>query len=126
MTSEVMAERRPKAKNYVLVSRAIKQTAVIAMLDADKAFAGSIPKLRPPYGAVDFRAVRRRSCTTSSVLIAQRRSGNRRGHRGCHPRIGAETVPWRTLGIVTDLNQPMLDYAASRQTPRQSHQMAPS
>ena len=48
--------------------------------------------------------------------VAQRRSGNRRGHRGRHPCAGAETVPGASY-VVTDLNQPMLDYAASHQAP---------
>jgi hypothetical protein len=93
-----LGRKRPKADNYTLVSRAIKWTAGdsnvgngqgVRWLDSGK--------LRPLYGAVDFRAVRRRSCTTSSVLLAKRRFGNRRGHRGCHPRIDAKTVPRRKL-----------------------------
>jgi SAM-dependent methyltransferase len=101
----------------MLVSRAIERTAGdsnvgngqgVCWLDSGK--------LRPLYGAVDFRAVRRGFCTASSVLVAKRRFGNRRGHRGCHPRIGVKTAPGASY-IVTDLNQPMLDYAASRQAP---------
>ena len=73
-------------------------------------------KLRPPYGAIDFRAVRRGYCTTRSVLVAERRFGNRCGQRGCYPRLGAKLSPGASY-IVTDLNQPMVDYAASRQGP---------
>src|SRR5947207_1073873 len=54
-------------------------------------------KLRPLYGAVDFRAVRRGYCTTSSVLVAKRRFGNRRGQWGRHTRVGVKTVPGRKL-----------------------------
>ena len=111
---------------YILVSRAIKRTAGdsnvgngqgVRRLDSGK--------LRPLYGAVDFRAVRRRSCTTRSVLVAKRRFGNRRGHRGCHPRIGAKTVPRRKLCR----NRPQPADARLRRfatSSRQSHQMAPS
>lgn len=73
-------------------------------------------KLRPPYGAVDFRTVRRRYCTTCGVPVAERRFGDRRRHRGV-TRALAPRLPLSASYIVTDLNQPMLDYAASRQPP---------
>jgi hypothetical protein len=96
------------------------------MLETDKVFAGSIPeKLRPLYGAVDFRAVRRGYCTTRSVLVAKRRFGNRRGHGGYHPRLGAKTAPGRKLY----LNRPQPADGRLRRiatTSRHSDQMAPS
>ena len=87
------------------------------MLETDKLFAGSIPENYDRYMVpLIFEPVRRGYRTPRSVLVAKRRFGNRRGHRGCHARLGAKTVP-RASYIVTDLNQPMLDYAASRQPP---------
>ena len=80
-------------------------------------------KLRPLYGAVDFRGVRRRSCRTSSVLLAKRSFGNRCGHRSCHPRIGSKTVARRKLCR----NRPQPANARLRRLAtrfRQSHQMA--
>ena len=73
-------------------------------------------KLRSLYGAVDIRAVRGRSCAASGVIVAKRGFGNRRRHRSGHPRIGGKMSPSASY-VVTDLNQPMLDYAASRQAP---------
>ena len=112
-----LGRQRPKADNYMLVSRAIKRTAGdsnvgngqgVRRLDSGK--------LRPLYGAVDFRAVRRRSCTTSSVLVARRRSEIAAG-TGVVTRALAPKLSPGASYIVTDLNQPMLDYAASRQAP---------
>ena len=84
------------------------------MLETDKVFAGSIPENYDRlYGAINFRALRRGYCTTRSVPVAKRRFGNRRGQRGCHPC----RLPGGASHIVTDVNQPMVDYAASRQPP---------
>jgi hypothetical protein len=65
------------------------------MSETDKVFAGSVPEIRPLFGTVDFRVVRRGHCTTRSVLVAKRRFGDRRGQRGCHPRPGVKTAPGR-------------------------------
>ena len=68
------------------------------MLETDKAFAGSIPEnydrhmvplIFEPYAA-DL-------AQRAASLSPRRRFGNRRGHRGRHPRIGAQTVPRRKL-----------------------------
>ena len=82
-------------------------------------------KLRPLYGAVDFRAVRRGYCMTRSVLLAKRRFGNRRGQRGCHSRSGAKAVPRRKLCR----NRPEPADGRLRRiatTSRRADQMAPS
>ena len=73
-------------------------------------------KLRPLHGAVDFRALSPRISRAGRVLVATRGSGNRCGHRGCHPRLAPKLSPGARY-VVTDLNQPMLDYAAARQAP---------
>jgi hypothetical protein len=49
------------------------------------------------------------------LVLSQSYSRNCRGHRGCHARIGAKLSPGASY-LVTDLNQPMLDYAAPRQS----------
>jgi len=73
-------------------------------------------KLRPLYGAADLRAVRGGYCTTRGLLVTERDPGDSCGQRSCHPRLGANTARGARY-IATDLNQPMVDYAASRQPP---------
>jgi ubiquinone/menaquinone biosynthesis C-methylase UbiE len=87
------------------------------MLEIDKVFAGSIPEnydrhmvplIFEPYAA-DL-AQRAASLSPSSVL--ETAAGT-----GVVTRALAPRLPPRASYIVTELNQPMLDYAASRQTP---------
>ncbi len=72
-------------------------------------------KLRPLYGAVDIRAVRRRYCKTSGVFLAKRGFGNSRRHWVVTRLLAPKLFPARY--VATDLNQPMLDYGASREPP---------
>jgi ubiquinone/menaquinone biosynthesis C-methylase UbiE len=87
------------------------------MLEADKVFAGSIPEnydslmvplIFEPY-AQDL-AQRAASLLPSAVLEIAAGSG-------VVTRALAPKLPHGANYIVTDLNQPMLDYAASRQPP---------
>jgi ubiquinone/menaquinone biosynthesis C-methylase UbiE len=87
------------------------------MLEIDKVFAGSIPEnydrhmvplIFEPYAA-DL-AQRAASLSPSSVL--ETAAGT-----GVVTRALAPRLPPRASYIVTELNQPMLDYAASRQIP---------
>jgi ubiquinone/menaquinone biosynthesis C-methylase UbiE len=98
-------------------SDAIKQSAVIAMLETDKVFAGSIPEyydrymvplIFEPYAA----DIAQRAASFSPSAVLEIAAGSGVVTRALAPRLspGARYV-------VTDLNQPMLDYAASRQPP---------
>ena len=90
---------------------------VKAMLETDKVFAGSIPENYDRYMvplifeqyAADI-AQRAASCSPSAVLETAAGSGV--VTRALAPRLS----PGASY-IVTDLNQPMVDYAASRQPP---------
>ena len=85
------------------------------MAESDKVFAGSIPKfydtLMVPLifqaYAADL-AKRVAACSPGSVLETAAGSGV--VTRALAPQLGADT-----RNVVTDLNQPMLDYAATRQ-----------
>ena len=96
------------------------------MLETDKVFAGSIPEnydrymvplIFEPYAA-DFA---QRAATLSPSAVLETAAGSGVVTRALAPKLspGASYV-------VTDLNQPMVDYAASRQPPDSSDQMAPS
>jgi len=87
------------------------------MLESDKVFAGSIPEnyerymvplIFEPY-AVD---IARRAASLSPRAVLETAAGTGVVTRALAPKLspGASYV-------VTDLNQPMLDYAASRQAP---------
>src|SRR5215212_9827563 len=87
------------------------------MLETDKAFAGSIPEnydrymvplIFEPYAA----DIARRAASLSPSSILETAAGSGVVTRALAPRLspGASYV-------VTDLNQPMLDYAASQQAP---------
>lgn len=101
----------------MLASRAITLTGVIAMLESDKLFAGSIPENYDRYMvplifepfAVDL-AERAASLSPSAVL--ETAAGT-----GVVARLLAPKLPPAASYVATDLNQPMLDYAASRQAP---------
>src|SRR5215469_13294017 len=87
------------------------------MLEADKLFAGSIPEsydrhmvplIFEPYAA----DIARRAASFSPGAILETAAGS-----GVVTRALAPRLPRGASYIVTDLNQPMLDYAASRQAP---------
>ena len=96
------------------------------MLETDKVFAGSIPEnydrymvplIFEPYAA----DIARRAASLSPSAVLETAAGS-----GVVTRALAPRLPPGASYIVTDLNQPMVDYAASRQPPDSSHQMAPS
>lgn len=87
------------------------------MLEADKVFAGSIPEnydrymvplIFEPY-AMDMA---RRVATLSPTAVLETAAGSGVVTRALTPELSAGATY-----VVTDLNQPMLDYAASRQAP---------
>ena len=87
------------------------------MLDADKVFAGSVPEnydrymvplIFEPY-AVDLA---RRAASFSPRAVLETAAGT-----GAVTRTLAPQLPADARYVITDLNQPMLDYAASRQPP---------
>ncbi len=101
----------------MVIMRAIELTAGNAMLEADKLFAGSVPEnydrymvplIFEPYAA----DIARRAASFSSSAVLEIAAGTGVVTRALAPKLspGASYV-------VTDLNQPMLDYAASRQPP---------
>ena len=101
----------------MLVSRATKQTGGDAMLETDKVFAGSVPEnydrymvplIFEPY-AVD---IARRAASLSPNAVLEIAAGTGVVTRALAPKLSPAASY-----IVTDLNQPMLDYAASRQRP---------
>jgi ubiquinone/menaquinone biosynthesis C-methylase UbiE len=87
------------------------------MLESDKAFAGSIPEnydrymvplIFEPYAA----DLARRAASLSPSAVLETAAGS-----GVVTRALAPQLPRDASYIVTDLNQPMLDYARSRQAP---------
>jgi len=85
------------------------------MLEADRAFAGSIPEnydrhmvplIFEPYAA----DIARRAASFSPRAVLEIAAGS-----GVVTRALAPKLPRDASYIVTDLNQPMIDYAASRQ-----------
>ena len=87
------------------------------MLETDKVFAGSVPEnydrhmvpmIFEPY-AVDLA---RRVASFSPTAVLEIAAGTGVVPRALAPRLSPEA-----RYVVTDLNQPMLDYAASRQGP---------
>ena len=87
------------------------------MLETDKVFAGSIPEnydhymvplIFEPYAA----DIARRAASLSASAVLETAAGSGVVTRALTPRL-----PPGSSYIVTDLNQPMLDYAASRQAP---------
>jgi ubiquinone/menaquinone biosynthesis C-methylase UbiE len=87
------------------------------MLETDKVFAGSIPEnydrymvplIFEPYAA----DIARRSSSLSPRTVLETAAGS-----GVVTRASAPSLPRGASYIVTDLNQPMVDYAASRQPP---------
>jgi ubiquinone/menaquinone biosynthesis C-methylase UbiE len=87
------------------------------MLEADKLFAGSVPEnydrytvplIFEPYAA----DIARRAASFSPNAVLEIAAGT-----GVVTRALAPKLPAGASYVVTDLNQPMLDYAASRQPP---------
>src|SRR3954447_25692453 len=87
------------------------------MLETDKVFAGSIPEnydrymvplIFQPYAA----DIARRAASLSPNVILETAAGS-----GVVTRALAPILPRGARYIATDLNQPMVDYAASRQPP---------
>jgi ubiquinone/menaquinone biosynthesis C-methylase UbiE len=85
------------------------------MLETDKVFAGSIPEnydrhmvplIFEPYAA----DIARRAASLSPGAVLEIAAGS-----GVVTRALAPKLPANASYVVTDLNQPMLDYAASRQ-----------
>jgi ubiquinone/menaquinone biosynthesis C-methylase UbiE len=87
------------------------------MLETDKVFAGSIPEnydrymvplIFEPYAA----DLARRAASLAPSAVLEIAAGTGVVTRALAPKLSADA-----RYIVTDLNQPMLDYAASRQPP---------
>jgi len=87
------------------------------MLETDKVFAGSIPEnydrymvplIFEPYAA----DIARRAASLSPSAVLETAAGS-----GVVTRALAPRLPQGASYIATDLNQPMIDYAASRQRP---------
>src|ERR1700752_3903406 len=85
------------------------------MLETDKVFAGSIPEnydrhmvplIFEPYAA----DMARRAASLSPGAVLEIAAGS-----GVVTRALAPKLPANAGYVVTDLNQPMIDYAASRQ-----------
>ena len=100
-----------------IVSRAINEPRVVEMLETDKVFSGSIPenydRYMVPLIFEPFAAdLAQRAASLSPSAVLEIAAGTGVVARALAPKLspGASYV-------VTDLNQPMLDYAASRQAP---------
>jgi ubiquinone/menaquinone biosynthesis C-methylase UbiE len=87
------------------------------MSETDKVFAGSVPEnydrymvplIFEPYAA----DIARRAASLSPSAVLETASGS-----GVVTRALAPRLPRGASHVVTDLNQPMLDYAAARQPP---------
>jgi ubiquinone/menaquinone biosynthesis C-methylase UbiE len=100
----------------MLKSRANSAT-VMAMLEADKVFAGSIPENYDRYMVpLIFESfatdLARRAAALSPSAVLETAAGSGVVTRMLAPRL----LPGASYAV-TDLNQPMLDYASSRQPP---------
>jgi ubiquinone/menaquinone biosynthesis C-methylase UbiE len=87
------------------------------MLETDKVFAGSVPENYDRYMVpLIFEAyaadLARRAASLSPGAVLEIAAGTGVVTRALAPRLSP-----RASYVVTDLNQPMLDYAASRQAP---------
>ncbi|MBB3480588.1 ubiquinone/menaquinone biosynthesis C-methylase UbiE [Rhizobium sp. BK347] len=89
----------------------------MAMLETDKVFAGSIPEnydrhmvplIFEPYAA----DLARRAASLAPIAVLEIAAGTGAVTRALTPKL-SDSASY----VVTDLNQPMLDYAASRQAP---------
>jgi ubiquinone/menaquinone biosynthesis C-methylase UbiE len=91
--------------------------AGVAMLESDKAFSGSIPEsydrhMVPLIFAQYAADLAQRAAALSPDAVLEIAAGTGVVTRALAPRLSS-----RASYAVTDLNQPMLDYAASRQPP---------
>jgi ubiquinone/menaquinone biosynthesis C-methylase UbiE len=87
------------------------------MLEADKVFAGSIPEnydryMVPLIFELFAADLAQRAASLSPNAVLETAAGTGVVTRALAPGLSADASY-----VVTDLNQPMLDYAASRQTP---------
>ncbi|TGS36186.1 methyltransferase domain-containing protein, partial [bacterium M00.F.Ca.ET.180.01.1.1] len=87
------------------------------MLEADKVFAGSIPKnydrlIVPLIFEAYAAETARRAASFSPLAVLETAAGTGAVTRALAPKLSRDATY-----TVTDLNQPMLDYAASRQGP---------
>src|SRR6185295_15798900 len=87
------------------------------MLETDKVFAGSVPenydRYMVPLIFEPFAAdLARRAASLSPRAVLEIAAGTGVVTRALAPKLAADA-----RYVVTDLNQPMLDYAASRQPP---------
>jgi len=87
------------------------------MLETDKVFAGSVPenydRYMVPLIFEPFAAdLAQRAASLSPSAVLETAAGS-----GVVTRALAPRLPRGASYIVTDLNQPMVDYAASRQPP---------
>ncbi len=99
----------------MLGSRAIKQPTGDAMLETDKVFTGSIPenydRYMVPLIFAPFAAdLARRAASLSPGAVLEIAAGTGVVTRALAPKLSPSASY-----VVTDLNQPMLDYAAARQ-----------
>ena len=90
---------------------------MIAMLETDKVFASSIPenydRYIVPLSFEPFAAdLAQRAASLSPLAILEIAAGTAVVTRALAPKLSSGASY-----VVTDLNQPMLDYAASRQAP---------
>ena len=101
----------------MVVMRANKRVMGISMLETDAVFAGSIPEnydhymvplIFEPYAA----DIARRAASLSPSAVLETAAGS-----GVVTRALAPGLSRGASYVATDLNQPMLDYAASRQAP---------
>lgn len=88
-----------------------------AMLETDKAFSGSIPEnydrlMVPLIFELYASDIAYRVASMSTRAVLETAAGSGVVTRALAPRLAADSIY-----VVTDLNQPMLDYAASRQPP---------
>ena len=101
----------------MLAARGSIRTAVSAMLETDKVFAGSIPenydRHMVPLIFEQYAAdIAQRAAALSPVAVLETAAGTGVVTRALAPRLSAGASY-----VITDLNQPMVDYAASRQPP---------
>ena len=99
----------------MLASQALNGQQVIAMLGTDKVFAGSVPEnydrhmvplIFAPYAA----DLARRAASLSPKAVLETATGT-----GVLTRALVPLLPPGASYIATDLNPPMLDYAAAQQ-----------
>lgn len=101
----------------MLAFSTINRTVGQIMLEADKVFAGSIPEnydrhMVPLIFEAYAAETARRAASFSPAAVLETAAGTGAVTRALAPKLSPDVSY-----TVTDLNQPMLDYAASRQGP---------